>query len=91
MLDSDLDYVCTYVFYIQDGNIDQRVVETQWQLTHTVWEKRFKVACCFAGSDDVHQLAYREVAEIFAHLFCDTNVVMSDIGAGKILSKYIGS
>ncbi len=48
-----------------------------------MWEKRFKVACCVAGSDDVHQLAYREVAEIFAHLFCDTNVVMSDIAAGK--------
>ena len=70
---------------IQDGNIDQEVVETQWKLTHTVWEKRFKVACCIAGSDDVHQLAYREVAEIFAHLFCDTNVVMSDIGAGMYI------
>lgn len=70
---------------INKGNIDQEVVETQWKLVHHVWEKRFKVLCCLAGSDDVHHLAYREVAEIFAHLFCDTNVVMSDIAAGFIL------
>ena len=70
---------------INNGNIDQEVVETQWKLVHTVWEKRFKVLCCLAGSDDIHHLAYREVAEIFAHLFCDTNVVMSDIAAGFIL------
>lgn len=70
---------------INKGNIDQEVVATQWKLVHTVWEKRFKVLCCLAGSDDVHHLAYREVAEIFAHLFCDTNVVMSDIAAGFIL------
>lgn len=70
---------------LMEGSVDQEVVETQWKLVHTVWEKRFKVACCIAGSDDVHQLAYREVAEIFAHLFCDTNVVLSDIGAGLIL------
>ena len=69
----------------QEGDIDQEVVETQWKLAHSVWEKRFKVACCLAGSDDIHQLAYREVAEIFAHLFCDTNVVMSDIAAGLVL------
>ena len=70
---------------IQEGNIDQEFAETHWKLVHTVWEKRFKVACCVAGSDDVHQLAYRDVAEIFAHLFCDTNVVMSDIVAGLVL------
>ena len=70
---------------IQQGNIDEEVVETQWKLVHTAWEKRFKVLCCLAGSDDVHHLAYREVAEIFAHLFCDTDVVVSDIVAGFIL------
>lgn len=70
---------------IQEGNIDQEFIETHWKLIHTIWEKRFKVVCCIAGSDDVHQLAYREVAEIFAHLFCDTNVVMSDIAAGLML------
>ena len=70
---------------IDTGNFDQEVVETQWRLVHTVWEKRFKVLCCLAGSDDIHQLAFREVAEIFAHVFCDVNVVMSDIAAGFIL------
>lgn len=70
---------------ITEGNVDQDVVQTHWNLVHTVWEKRFKVACCLAGDNEVHQLAYREVAEIFAHLFCDTNVVMSDIVAGFIL------
>lgn len=70
---------------IQEGTIDQEVAEMQWKLVHSQWEKRFRVFCCAAGSDDVHQLAYKEVAEIFAHLFCDTNVVMSDIGAGLIL------
>ena len=70
---------------VRQGNVDETVIETQWRLNHSVWEKRFRVACCIAGSDDTHQLAYREVAEIFAHLFCDTNVVLSDIGAGLIL------
>lgn len=70
---------------VRDGDIDQTVVETQWRLNHTVWEKRFKVFCCIAGSDESHHLAYREVAEIFAHFFCDTNVVLSDIGAGFLL------
>lgn len=70
---------------IQEGTIDEEVAELQWQLVHSVWEKRFKVFCCVAGSDDVHHLAYKEVAEIFAHFFCDTNVVMSDIAAGLIL------
>ena len=70
---------------VRDGDIDQTVVETQWRLNHTVWEKRFKVFCCLAGSDESHHLAYREVAEMFAHFFCDTNVVLSDIGAGFLL------
>ena len=65
--------------------MDEEVAEMQWRLVHTQWEKRFRVFCCASGSDDVHQLAYQEVAEIFAHLFCDTNVVMSDIVAGLVL------
>ena len=71
--------------HIRSGNVDRTVVRQQWSLSHSVWEKRFKVACCFAGSDDAHQIAYKEVAEIFAHLFCDTNVVLSDIAAGMVL------
>jgi len=71
--------------HIRSGNVDRTVVRQQWSLSHSVWEKRFKVACCFAGSDDAHQVAYKEVAEIFAHLFCDTNVVLSDIAAGMVL------
>lgn len=70
---------------IRDGTVDEEVAEMQWRLVHTQWEKRFRVFCCASGSDDVHQLAYKEVAEIFAHLFCDTNVVMSDIVAGLVL------
>lgn len=70
---------------IREGTVDQQVAELQWKLVHSQWEKRFRVFCCAAGSDDIHQLAYKEVAEIFAHVFCDTNVVMSDIVAGLIL------
>ena len=70
---------------IHSRSVDRTVVRQQWSLTHSVWEKRFRVACCFAGSDDTHQVAYKEVAEIFAHLFCDTNVVLSDIAAGLVL------
>ena len=66
-------------------NVDRTVLEEHWRLTHSVWEQRFKVACCFAGSDDSHQVAYREVAEIFAAYFCDLNVVLSDIAAGMVL------
>ena len=71
--------------HIRSGMVDSTVVQQQWQLTHSVWEKRFRVACCMAGSDDSHQHAYREVAEIFSHLFCDVNIVMSDIAAGMVL------
>ena len=70
---------------IQEGNLDRTVAETHWRLNHSVWEKRFRVMCCLTGSDDTHQVAYREVAEVFAHLFSDTNVVPSDIAAGMVL------
>lgn len=70
---------------IEEGNTNTTVAETHWRLSHSVWEKRFRVLCCLSGSDDTHQVAYKEVAEIFAHLFCDTNVVSSDIAAGMVL------
>lgn len=70
---------------MREGTVDEEVAELQWRLVHSQWEKRFRVFCCVAGSDDVHQLAYQEVAEIFAHVFCDINVVMSDIVAGLVL------
>ena len=71
--------------HVRCGLVDSTIVQQQWKLTHSVWEKRFRVACCIAGSDDSHQHAYREVAEIFSHIFCDMNVVMSDIAAGMVL------
>ena len=64
---------------------DETVIQYNWQLTHTMWEKRFRTICCGYGTEDKHQLAYSEVAEIFAHIFCDTNVVFSDIAAGLVL------
>ena len=70
---------------VRNGLVDSTVVQNHWRLTHSVWEKRFRVACCIAGTDDSHKHAYREVAEIFSHLFCDVNVVMSDIAAGLVL------
>ena len=69
------------VNYSLNGNMDRNL----WRLSHSVWEKRFRVVCCCSGRDDNHQVAYKEVAEIFAHLFYDTNVVLSDIAAGMIL------
>jgi sn1-specific diacylglycerol lipase len=71
--------------HVREGLVDSTVVQDHWQVTHSVWEKRFRVACCMAGSDDSHQHAYGEVAEIFSHLFCDVNVVLSDIAAGLVL------
>ena len=71
--------------HVRSGLVDSTIVQQHWRLTHSVWEKRFRVACCIAGSDDTHQHAYREVAEIFSHLFCDTNMVLSDIAAGLVL------
>lgn len=59
--------------------------EEHWRAVESTWERRFQVACCFAGSDDKHQLAYREVARLFAHFFGDMNVVMSDVAAGLVL------
>ena len=40
---------------------------------------------CFSTSNETHRVAYREVAEIFAHLFADTDFVLSDIAAGFVL------
>ena len=80
-----INYTPVITRIIEEGNLDATVAETHWRLSHSVWEKRFRVLCCFTGSDDTHQVAYREVAEIFAHLFCDTNVVSSDIAAGMVL------
>lgn len=80
-----INYTPVITSIIEEGNLDTTVAETHWRLSHTVWEKRFRVMCCLTGTDDTHQVAYREVAEIFAHLFCDTNVVSSDIAAGMVL------
>lgn len=80
-----INYTPVIARIIEEGNLDTTVAETHWRLSHSVWEKRFRVLCCLTGSDDTHQVAYREVAEIFAHLFCDTNVVSSDIAAGMVL------
>ena len=63
----------------------EEVAHRVWKLTHSVWEKRFRVLFCFAGRDESHRAAYGEVAEIFAHLFSDTNLVLSDIAAGLVL------
>ena len=69
-----------------DGDGRHPVLHRRWKLTHTVWEKRFKLLCgCFASSDEHHEVAYKELAEIFASLFCDSNLVLSDIAAGLIL------
>lgn len=56
-----------------------------WKLTHSLWEKRFRVMLCFTSSNETHRVAYHEVAEIFAHLFADTDLVLSDIAAGLVL------
>ena len=80
-----INYTPVITRIIEEGNLDTTVAETHWRLSHSVWEKRFRVLCCLTGSTDTHHVAYREVAEIFAHLFCDTNVVSSDIAAGMVL------
>lgn len=80
-----INYTPVITSIIEEGNLDTTVAETHWRLSHSVWEKRFRVMCCLTGTDDTHRGAYREVAEIFAHLFCDTNVVSSDIAAGMVL------
>ena len=59
--------------------------ERHWMRVQTTWEKRFKVACCITGRDDEHQVAYQEVAQLFANFFGDLNVVPSDIAAGLAL------
>lgn len=62
------------------------VLRRRWKVTHTVWEKRIKLMCgCLAGQDEQHEVAYKELAVIFAYLFCDSNLVLSDIAAGLIL------
>ena len=65
-------------------NIDEDISH-QWQLTQFVWEKRFRSIGCCIGSDESHQIAYKEVSEIIARLFYDSNLVVSDIAAGLIL------
>ena len=70
----------------KDNHMSIHHARNRWKLTHTVWEKRFRLMCgCFAGTDEHHQIAYKELAEIFASIFCDSNLVLSDIAAGLIL------
>ena len=61
------------------------VLHHRWHTTRSVWENRFKLLFCFSGSDESRQAAYREVANIFAHLFHNSNLVLSDIAAGILL------
>lgn len=62
------------------------VLRSRWKVTHTVWEKRIKFMCGYcAGQDEQHEVAYKELAVIFAYLFCDSNLVFSDIAAGLML------
>ena len=82
---SKVDYSILKKLIRETGNVEQAAIEHRLHLSHSVWEKRLRVACCCAGSDDAHQMAYREVAEIFSNLFCDTNLVVSDIAAGLVL------
>lgn len=59
--------------------------EQHWIREQNTWEKRFKVACCITGRDDEHQVAFKEVAQLFANFFGDLNAVPSDVAAGLAL------
>ena len=60
--------------------------EQHWVREQNTWERRFKMACCITGRDDEHQVAYKEVAQLFADFFGDmSDVVPSDIAAGMAL------
>ena len=80
-------------FYSTRANRTIRLVHTEgldeteqhWIRVQNTWEKRFKVACCITGRDDEHQVAYKEVAQLFTNFFGDLNVVPSDIAAGLAL------
>ena len=80
-------------FYSTRANRTIRLVHTEgleeteqhWIMVQNTWEKRFKVACCITARDDEHQVAYKEVAQLFTNIFGNMNVVPSDIAAGLAL------
>ena len=70
---------------IRSEGPDETDSQQYWIREQNTWEKRFKVACCITGRDDEHQVAYKEMAQLFANFFGDLNAVPSDIAAGLAL------
>ena len=52
---------------------------------HAVWERRFRFVLRSLKLENEHQHVYNDIAFIFNSVFCDVNVVASDIIAGLIL------
>lgn len=82
---SKVDYSILKKHINETGTMEQAAIKHLRHLRQSVWENRLRVVCCCAGSDDAHQMAYREVAELFANLFYERNLVVSDIAAGLVL------
>lgn len=70
---------------VRSEGSDETDSQRYWIREQNTWEKRFKVACCITGRDDEHQVAYKEMAQLFANVFGDLNAVPSDIAAGIAL------
>ena len=63
----------------------QELWQNRQRASHAVWERGFKTLFCGCNSKMEHRRAYTEVAAIFSRIFCDVNVVPSDIAAVLIL------
>ncbi|XP_033123784.1 sn1-specific diacylglycerol lipase beta-like [Anneissia japonica] len=53
-----------------------------------VWERRCRLLCCCAGSDENSQDAFADVSALMAVFFKNLDIVPSDIAAGLVLLQY---
>ena len=65
---------------------EREVVEQNWKLTYVGWRKRFRqFYVCGYGGEYKHDSVCNDLADIFTNIFCETNVVLSDVIAGFAL------
>ena len=65
--------------------------QDHWQnhhrVSHTLWERGLKILLCGCNPKIDHHSAYSDVAAIFSRVFCDVNIVPSDIAAVLVLMQ----
>ncbi|XP_066966714.1 diacylglycerol lipase-beta-like isoform X3 [Macrobrachium rosenbergii] len=73
----------------QGANDNNYLMESSPLGAHYInlWEKRCRVLCCFTIRDENSSEAFKNVADVFASLFEDIDLVASDVAAALVLLR----